>query len=131
MVVSTKHESAPREHWVVFRHTCGNDLGAPEVEEAETQDADPHPGEPRTPTPKKDPIHSTHSAAGYEKAARKLLRKPTSRSPQILHCPLASGTHRWCAVAGVGVVLDLPESLIKTFPLVGLPVLVLALVIGE
>lgn len=31
----------------------------------------------------------------------------------------------------MGVVLDLPESLIKTFPLVGLPVLVLALVIGE
>lgn len=48
--------------------------------------------------------------------------------PTAHSCP---GTHRRCTVAGVGVVLDLPETLIEAFPLVGLPVLVLALVIGK
>lgn len=42
------------------------------------------------------------------------------------------GAHRQRrTVAGVGVVLDLPEPLIEAFPLVGLSVLVLALVIRE
>lgn len=42
------------------------------------------------------------------------------------------GAHRRRrTVAGMGVVLDLPEPLIEAFPLVGLSVLVLALIIGE
>lgn len=42
-----------------------------------------------------------------------------------------AGTHRRGAVAGVGVVLDLPQPFIEAFPLVGFPVLVFTFVIGE
>lgn len=45
--------------------------------------------------------------------------------------PPPSGTHQRGAVAGVGVVLDLPQSLIEAFPLVGLPVLIFPLVVGK
>lgn len=46
------------------------------------------------------------------------------------HTPLAQ-THRRSTVAGMRIVLDLPEALIEAFPLVGFPVLIFTLVVGK
>ena len=62
---------------------------------------------------------------------RGALRSPPVPGARGCPPPPQPRTYQRRAVAGMRVVLDLPQALIEAFPLVGLPVLVFTLVVGK